>query len=321
MRTTANLVSLIYAERMLDLWALRVLVAVADNGSFSGASEPLRLTQPAVSRQVASLERRLGVSLFHRLPRGVRPTHAGEIAIEQARAILGRVSGLETELKALTDLTSGRVRMSAFASANTSLVPEAILRFTRAYPGIDVSLADVPSPRAVDAVASGDVDLGVVTDWDLPRAIPDGVDVLPLTEDELFVALPGDHRLAARDAVRLRDLSELKWIEGAHPDCLGPLEALDRGIGSPPDIGYTCDDWNGKLALVAAGLGVMVYPSMAVASLRDDVVLRRPTPALPARGVHVVVTEQRYRPAAVTEMTKLLVAVAGETRDVESPSP
>jgi DNA-binding transcriptional LysR family regulator len=306
---------LIYTLCMFDLWSLQVLVAVADRGSFSGAAKSLNLTQPAVSRQIAALERRFGVTLFRRLPRGVRATHAGEVAIDQAGAILGRVSDMEARLKALAGLEGARVRVSAFPSAHTSLVPEVIGRFTRRYPGVEVSLVDVPSGEAIRAVRAGEVDVALVTGWDHPHPRSgDGVEILSLVEDRLFIALPRGHRLARRRPLRLPDLRDETWIEGAHPDCLGPLEDLGRAIGVPTRIGYVCDDWNGKQALVAEGLGIMVFPALALASARRDVVLQSPSPKLPPRRVYVAVAEDRYRAPAVSEMLVVLLAAARETQ-------
>lgn len=292
---------------MLDLWTLRVLVIVADSGSFSGAATALSLTQPAVSRQMAALERRAGTALFVRQPRGVRLTHAGEIAVHEARAILARVADLEAQLAALSGLGAGRVRMSAFASANTSLVPAVIARFAARHPGIEVSLVDVSSKETVAAVRDGRIDLGLITQLDRPTAgAADGIELIPLVEDAHFIALPRDHRLAGNETVRLSDLGDETWIDGAHPDCLGQLEGLHRAMGSPPRIGYVCDDWNGKQALVAAGLGIMLFPALAAPSVRDDVALRRITKGLPPRPVYVVVAERRHRSAAVTAMIELL---------------
>ena len=308
---------------MLDLWTLRVLAAVGEEGSFSGAAADLRLTQPTVSRQIASLERRLGVTLFHRLPRGVRPTRAGEVAIGQAVGILARVSTMETQLRAFTELDSGRVRVTAFPSANTSLVPGVIARFTDRYPGVEVNLVDVPSARAVDAVRAGRVDIALVTDWDHP-ATDDGVERVPLVDDGFLVALPGDHPLVRRDPLRLKDLRDQRWIEGAHPDCLGPLDGLGSFIGGPPRIGHVCDDWNGKQALVAAGLGIMIFPVLALPSARPDLILRRTTPALPPRRIYLAMLEVRHRPPAVTEiaaMFRTAVRATGQGRVTGSPSP
>jgi DNA-binding transcriptional LysR family regulator len=293
---------------MLDLWALRVLVAVADAGSFSGATTPLALTQPAISRQITNLEKRVGTLLFVRLPRGVRPTHAGEIAIDQARAILARVIDLESHLRDLAGLDAGRIRLAAFPSANISLVPTAVADFTHSHPGISVTL--VPSRHAVDAVRTGEIDLGLVTDLDHPPT-RDGVTFMPLVEDELFIALARDHKLARSNRVRLSDLGAETWIEGVHPDCLGNLDNLAKAIGAPPNIGYTCEDWNAKQSFVAAGLGISIFPGLAAAHVRDDIVLRRPNPDLPARKISLVMLAHPYCSAATAAMAGVLAGRAG----------
>lgn len=291
------------------------MVAVADSGSFSGAAGVLALTQPAVSRQITNLERRLGLSLFNRLPRGVRPTHAGEVAIDQARTILARVADLEARLGALTGLTTGRVRISAFSSANTSLVPDVVARFTNRYPGIEINLVDVPSTTAIEAIRAGNLDIALLTELDNPPPpTDDGIDLVPLIDDQLFIALPHNHHLARGGPLKLSDLSNETWIEGAHPDCLGELKDLHHAIGTPPHIGYTCDDWNGKQALVAAGLGIMIFPNLAAPTARHDIVLRRPTPPLKPRKIYLALPHKTHRSAPTTAMAKLFITIAKETR-------
>jgi DNA-binding transcriptional LysR family regulator len=291
---------------MLDSWALRVLVEVADRGSFSAAAQSLTMTQPAVSRQVAVLERKLGVALFHRLPRGIRPTAAGAAAVDGARDILRRMGELRARMSAYTDLDTGQVRISAFPSANTSFVPEAVRRLRVDHPGIEVSLLrDDPA-----AVADGRLDIALVTSWD--HHMPDGVELVPLLDDEHRVALPPQHPLARRARVSLRELCDATWIEGAHPDCLGPLGALADSIGGPPHIGFQCDDWNGKQALVAAGLGITMVPTLAAEALRPDIKVRPTTPALPRRRVLAATAPADHRTPAANAMLTVLTTLGAE---------
>ncbi|NRQ38911.1 LysR family transcriptional regulator [Nonomuraea sp. NN258] len=125
---------------MLDLWSLRVLAEVGEHGSFSAAAEALSMTQPAVSRQIAAMERHTGVRLFDRLPRGVRPTDAGRAALEQAAEILAGVRLFETRLRAFATARAGRVRVSAFPSAATSYLPARFSAFARTHPDVSLSL-------------------------------------------------------------------------------------------------------------------------------------------------------------------------------------
>jgi DNA-binding transcriptional LysR family regulator len=316
---------------MLDAWTLRVLVEVADRGSFSAAAESLSMTQPAVSRQVAGLERRLGVPLFRRAPRGARPTGPGELAVELARDVLARMAALEARMAAFTGLAAGELRMAAFASANTALVPEAIRRFGRAHPDVALSLVQADADGPVAAVRAGRVDLALLTSWQLfadpegartdPAPVPldaadlAGLDLVPLLDEELSVALPADHPLAGRARVPLAGLREDTWIEGGHPDCLGPLPRLAAALGAPPRIGFFCADWNGKQALVAAGAGVTLVPTLARAAVRGGVVLRPTAPALPTRRLYALSAAPPLRLPAVTAMLELLAALAGTAAD------
>src|SRR5947208_1882848 len=114
---------------MLDTRRLKVLVEVARHGSFSAAAASLGYTQPAVSRQIATLEAEVGAMLVRRVPQGAVLTDAGRVLVERAEAVLTALDDAETELRALAGLDGGRLRLASFASAAASIVPLAIARF------------------------------------------------------------------------------------------------------------------------------------------------------------------------------------------------
>ena len=111
---------------MLDVRRLRVLREVAAHGSFSAAADALAFTQPAVSRQIATLEAEAGARLVERGARGIRLTAAGELLVEHAETILDRLAAAEHQLQALAGLNGGRLRVGAFPSANATLIPLAM---------------------------------------------------------------------------------------------------------------------------------------------------------------------------------------------------
>ncbi|WP_395105404.1 LysR family transcriptional regulator [Actinomadura sp. SCN-SB] len=322
---------------MLDPWTLRVMVEVVERGSFSAAAEALTMTQPAVSRQIGGLERRLGVSLFRRLPRGVEPTPAGEIAAEQARDILARLRDLEVRLGTFASLDAGTLRIAAHASANTAFMPEVIRRFGRAHPGISLSLTQVASDATLTAVRTGRVDLALLTEWslyaDLPAARTDpspeplgpaalaGLDLVPLLDERFQVALPVSHPLAAHRRVRLSDLRDETWIEGGHPDCLGPIPRLTEALAGTPRIGFFCEDWNGKQALVAGGSGITLVPTLAQGVTHPGVTLRPTVPELPGRRLYSVSTAPPFRYPAVEAMLNVLTEAAREYAPPDGSSP
>ncbi len=279
---------------------------VAERGSFSAAAKALTLSQPAVSRQVGRLEREFGVALFQRAARGVVPTTAGTTAIELARDALARLDAIDATMKGIANIDAGHLRLAAFASANTSFVPELIRRFSAAHPGLTTELVQVGPNEAPDAVAAGRVDLALLTGWQLGGTRVDRVELVPLMEEQLAVALPDGHPLAQRRTVPLAALRDDVWIEGAHPDCLGPIPQLAEAIGAPPRIGFVCDDWNGKQALVAAGAGIMLVPTLAQGVMRTGIHLRPTTPRLPSRCLYAAVPHPPFRTPAAEAMLKLL---------------
>ena len=291
-----------YASGMLDLRRLQVFAAVAELGSLSAAAVKLSYTQPAVSRQIATLEQEVGARLLERGARGAQLTPAGELLLEHARVLLARAAATKQQLTALVRLEAGLLRLGSFAAANVWLLPAAVAGFSRSHPGVQLTLAGGDAAGATAALERGDLDLALVTDWDLPGgAWPQRIERLHLLDDELRVALPPGHPLAGRERVAVADLAAETWVEGARPDGLGPLERCARAAGFHARVGFVCDDWSGKQALVAAGAAVMLLPSLALPAARPELVVRRLEPT-PCRGVYAAWPGAGWRPPARAAM-------------------
>ena len=297
---------------MLDVRRLRVLRAVAAHGSFSAAAEVLDFTQPAISRQIATLEAEAGTQLVDRTARGVRLTQAGELLVGHADAILDRLTAAESQLEALSQLKGGRLRIGAPATANATLIPLAIRAFDDAYPQVDLRLDEAVSSVLVERLGSGDLDLAIVAN---PERIPDlpGELVLEhLMDDPLHLAVARDHPLADVPEVRMADLAHEVWIEGRDSACAQPLQLAARAAGFEAKICFESAQWLGKQGLVAAGVGVTLIPTLALATVRDDIVLRSLGDAAPRRRVSVA-THAWLSPApSVAPMREILRRVARE---------
>jgi DNA-binding transcriptional LysR family regulator len=273
---------------MLSIQRLRTFVEVARQGSFSKAARSLFLTQPSVSRQVASLERELKTPLIRRTPRGLVLTDAGRLLVDRSDAIIAELSALERELSSLCGAEAPPLRLGSFASANVLLVPEALRAFLCACPDSRVAVVSSSPERHLEALVSGEVDAAIVADWDVGHCDewPE-LELAPLIEDELLLALPAAHACAHRRRIRLRDFSETSWIEGAHPDCLGPIETVFQELGAEPRIEYFCDEWVGKQAMIAAGLGVALLPALGLTGTLEGIVLRSLDGDVPRRRLYV----------------------------------
>src|SRR3954453_1405469 len=127
---------------MLDVRRLRVLQEVACRGSFSAAAEELYLSQSAVSQQVATLEREVGMPLLDRTSDGPRLTAAGETLLEHADAVIARLDEAERELSAIAGLDGGRLRLASFPSASATLVTRALSTFRSIHPGVELHFSE-----------------------------------------------------------------------------------------------------------------------------------------------------------------------------------
>src|ERR687888_2328974 len=202
---------------MLDVRRLRVLREVAERGSFSAAADALSYTQSAVSQQVAALERETGTTLLQRRAGGVRLTDAGRALVARADVILAQLADAERELAAIAGLRGGRVRLASFPSAGATLVTEAVSRFQRQHPEVELSLSEGEPDSTVPALKRGDFDLAVVFDYEHRRAaniLDEDLDLIPLLDDPMRVVLPTDHPLANRKTVRLEQLADEAWVGG-----------------------------------------------------------------------------------------------------------
>ena len=214
---------LVYALDMLDVRRLRVLREVAAHGSFSAAAEALAFTQPAVSRQIATLETEAGARLVERSARGVRLTQAGELLVGHADAILDRLDRRREPARGAHPLEGGRLHIGAPATANATLIPLAVRAFDEAYPEVHLRLDEAISSELIDALAAGELDIAIVANADRLPEMPGEIVLEHLMDDPLHLAVAHDHPLAEADEMRMADLADEAWIEGRDPVCAEPL--------------------------------------------------------------------------------------------------
>ena len=275
---------------MLDLVRLQTLAVVADTGSFSAAARALHITQPAVSRQIALLERHLHAQLLVRGRGRVHPTPAGQLLIDHIAAVVDRLTLAESQVRTLLNAPSGTVRLGSFFSALVRLSAEVATALGEHHPHLHIRDDLVDRDTAYSKLGRGELDLAIVFDHDFaPAPIPETVHVQPLFDDPVRVLLPANHPLAHTSAVAPADLAHDTWIR-AHDGSAADLveRFLVRHRLDPQRLltGHG-DEPVENQALVAAGRGVTLTHELTVIVSRDNLVMKPLTAETSVRHVRV----------------------------------
>jgi DNA-binding transcriptional LysR family regulator len=310
---------------MLDVRRLRVLREVAQQGSFSAAGESLGYTQSAVSQQIAALERETATTLVERNARGVRLTDAGRALVEHADGILARLAAAEDELEAIAGLRGGRLRLASFPTAGATLVPLAIAEFSRRHPGVELSLIEAEVEDSIPALKAGELDIALAFEYSHPNFNgqpfdSSDVELVHLLDDPMYVALPPDHELAAKRSLKLADLSDMVWVQGdCHGSCGAMHIAACEAAGFTPRVGFQTEDYNVVQGLVAAGVAVSLIAELALANVRDDIVIRSLGKGAPVRHVYASTLAGAFRAPATEAMLEILQSAAAEYQKRRGP--
>lgn len=234
----------------MDSRALRYFLVVADYGSYSRGAEWLRISQPAVSRQIRRLEEELGRKLFRRTGHGVALTEAGRLLLERAQAAFRVLEQARAEIRGAPAGPTGSVALAVPPAAGRWLVPPLVARMAAALPGVRLRVLGGFSGTIDEWLVRGRVDLALVHD-PLPRR---GFAVTPLAEEEVcLVGLPGAPALA-RGHVRPAELLKLDLVLPGRPNASRRLlDAWLAGAAPPPHV--EADDHAVIRALLLAGAG------------------------------------------------------------------
>ena len=185
---------------------------VARRRSFSRAGEELALTQPAVSQQVGSLERQLGVRLLERGPGGPTPTEAGALLLAHADAIADRLAQADAQVAELAATERETLRVGAFPSALASVIPAAIARLREQLPEVQVEAVEGSGEELGTAVAAGTLHAAMCfQDAEAEPRRPEGTERHEVGRESMLAVLPPDHPLAGRARLRLAELAEETW--------------------------------------------------------------------------------------------------------------
>jgi DNA-binding transcriptional LysR family regulator len=271
---------------------LKVLLAVADTGGFSLASQRLAMSQPSVSRAVASLEEELGVKLLTRRRGAVSLTNVGVQIAMHARGVLAHSEAIRQEAGQVTGSYGGHLRIGSLPSLSAELVSPILARFHERHPGTEVELFEAPDEDVLYWIRTRSVDVGLIA------RNPADLDVTHLRDTALLAVLPATHAEADRAAVPLAAL-ELDPFVVPRNGFERVVAELFTAEGLAPRIEFEVSETSSAVAIVAAGLGVTVVPDLLPDDVPPTAVLRPLDPPV-VLPLGLAVRAESDAPPAVT---------------------
>jgi LysR family transcriptional regulator, benzoate and cis,cis-muconate-responsive activator of ben and cat genes len=246
---------------------------VAEQLHFRRAAEALGVAQPALSRQIAQLERGLGAALFLRTQRRVELTPAGRHLREHVESLLPRLQRLPAELQALAAGETGLLRVGFTGLAMATVLPVILRQFHQHHPGVRLELNESPTSAQVTALQHDDLACGFLH----PDALPKDFRTRQLLRERNGVVLPADHALASRSTLRLRDLVAIPFVLFPRPNNPGFYDrvlAAFQAAGVTPHIAEEVWPRANGLGLVRAGVGATFMCPSEAQSLPPDLIFR-----------------------------------------------
>jgi DNA-binding transcriptional LysR family regulator len=276
--------------RAVNLRQLEYFVVIADEGSFTRASERLLVAQPSLSQQIGALEGELGGLLLERLPRGVRLTMAGQSFLPEARAAISHASRARRSARMALGLESGELQIATVTSAAAGILPSVLSRWQELHPSIEVSLSEYLHRRLLDeGVRAGDGDMAVGPlpgSWEGP--------IERLGWEEFVLVLPEGDPMLHQRSVSLGDLADRRWVQFAPGHGLAEVIDLQcAAAGFTARAAVRTSQVVAAPLFAAAGLGPALVPDHLVPDSVEELV--RPTKPRLVRPV-VAFTRRDWSP-------------------------
>ena len=274
---------------MTTLSQLKTFMTVVDQGGFTAAGRRLGLSQPAVSRAIATLEKELGLPLLVRGRDGLSLTTAGSVALTHAREAVRHLTMMRTEVAGLAGDVTGTLSLASLPSVTATLVAPHLRAFVERHPAVTIRLLEGSEEEVRDWLDQGAAEAGVVS---LPIK---GLATAVLGDQKMVAVMPADSWLASMDTVSYAELAKEPFVRGTG-GCADVFTPIARQAGVEFDIAFEAREMSAVLEIVRAGLGVSIMPSASLPDLPDGVVVRALVPET-VRRLGIAVSASASAPA------------------------
>lgn len=257
----------------MEIKRLRYFVAVAEELHFGRAAERLEMAQPPLSRQIAQLEKDLGVQLFDRSRSQIRLTPAGDVMLERARDIIERLESTYREVSLIGQGSAGRLRIAFVGSASHGVLPTLIKSYRSHYPNVDLALSAMNNAELERAVIQREIDIAVAR----PSLDIEELRTLTLHQEPLMLAIPDNSRLNAVQNIALKDLTDETFVlypRRPRPSFADYILKVCAEEGLKPRETVFAQDYQTAISLVSVGVGISIVPESVSSTQRPGVFYR-----------------------------------------------
>lgn len=294
----------------MDLGQLRYFNKIVEHRSFTRAAKDCSVSQPALSQQIAKLEKELGQPLFERQGRTIRMTPAGQVLQSHAQKILQLVEDAKQQIT--DDGQSGQISVSATPTIAPYFFPELLNRVTSQFPKADFSLVENNSDSLIQLCLKGDLDVGVLAISPEVKQTANHLSFESLLEEELLLAIPAQHPLRNKPRIHLRDLARNNFLMlPADHSLTATLNNFFHRKKFHPESITRVQQLATLQSMIASGYGVSLVPKMAAANVSNKIAHRSLSGEQPRREIALCWNSKRYQSELLSNFLKALIEFAG----------
>jgi DNA-binding transcriptional LysR family regulator len=239
---------------------LQFFVAVAAQGTVSGAAQALSISQSSVTEAIKELEADLGVTLFDRHPRGLNITHKGHQFLRHATKILASVSDARRTFTGDDNSRGGSLHLGVTSLVAGYVLSDLLARYRRAFPAVDVSAIEDNGDYLEHLLVGGELDVAVMVISNLRDRMALQAEIIEVSPYRLW--LPIGHRLAGEDIIGLRDLASEPLIMLTVDEIEENTGKLLTALGARPHVAFRTRSVEAVRSLVATGAGIALLPDL-----------------------------------------------------------
>ncbi|MCI1034833.1 LysR family transcriptional regulator [Raoultella terrigena] len=238
-----------------------LFLAVAEEKHFGRAAKKLGMTQPPLTQQIQVLEQSLKVRLFDRSKRNVQLTPIGVAILPAVKRFAEQAERLEMAINEAVAGHTGMLTIGAISTAMLNVLPIYIKRMKALMPEVIISVKEIDSSEAIPALSAGEIDLAFAR---LTGELGEGIESMPVSSDDLVVALPHNHKLAGQRQISLRSLMSEEWVMFSRhlsPVYFDRITAACREEGFSPRIIHEVRSIASQIAFVSCEQGIALVPT------------------------------------------------------------